>query len=295
LAQESSRSFCVMKGYGSVRPTQAPRSAPYTVINAETDVTNVVELEEQEGVYGTEQMEAPMQEVCTVWVGDLAPQITDADLFEAFSMFGTVVSTTLTGRTAASGARSAFIRFSSRTEAADAIAAAEARQIGCMGQPVTCQWAKSDSFRGGVGVGVGAGVSVGPPLGGVGFCIAGGVGDVAHGHYTATKFDPFYEEVQAAVPVDAQGMEELSTLWVGSLPDGTTENDLLGTLGMCGRVLAITVHSRPSPKGSLSGFVRFATRMEAERALSAVAEALVEIRGVQPVVRWANSNSRVSS
>jgi hypothetical protein len=293
-----------MRGYGSVRPTQAPRAAPYNILNPEVDATNVQEYEEeQDGVVLTEQMmqmEAPVQEISTVWVGDLAPQITDADLFEAFSMFGTVVSTTLTGRTAASGARSAFVRFSSPTEAAEAIAAAEARQIGCMGQPVTCQWAKSDSFRGGVGLGVGPtiqiGAPLGVPLGGVGMCIGGGIGEVATNHFAATKFEPCYEEVPAAVAVEhAQGLEELSTLWIGSLPDGTTENDLLGTLGMCGRVLAITVHSRPSPKGSLSVFVRFATRMEAERALTAVADSLVEIRGAQPVVRWANSNSRISS
>lgn len=72
--------------------------------------------------------------------------------------------------------------------------------------------------------------------------------------------------------VPTPGGEEITTLWVGDLPQGTTDDELLTAFGVLGQVLVAKVQWKASSMGTYSGFVRFATRAEAEVALTTVYE-----------------------
>lgn len=98
----------------------------------------------------------------------------------------------------------------------------------------------------------------------------------------------------AAVPTSAAPVDdELATLWVGNLPEGTSDADLGAAFGACGQVIAANVHRRPSPLGSYNGFVRFATREEADSALKICGSGQLTVQGVQCVAHWAKQNSKV--
>merc|ERR1711935_359062 len=74
--------------------------------------------------------------------------------------------------------------------------------------------------------------------------------------------------------------EEIATLWIGSVPTGTTEMELVQVFSQFGTVVATVVHKKPSPQGSVNGFVRYASRMEGERALQTIATGCVNIKGL---------------
>lgn len=87
--------------------------------------------------------------------------------------------------------------------------------------------------------------------------------------------------------------EEITTLWVGSLPVGTQEAELVRVFSQYGMVLACVVHSKPSPQGSLSGFVRYSTRQEGELAMSYCNAGATQINNMPIVAKWAKGNSRI--
>lgn len=89
---------------------------------------------------------------------------------------------------------------------------------------------------------------------------------------------------------------EITTLWLGNLPQGSTEDDVtMGffTLGQW-QVLATSVNRRAS-QGVLSGFIRFLHRVDAEQALMWVTAGNVVVNGVAIQAKWARNNSRMSN
>merc|ERR1712007_95291 len=84
-----------------------------------------------------------------------------------------------------------------------------------------------------------------------------------------------------------------TTLWLGNLPEGTLSADVTAAFSPFGQVLVSSIQNRPSPQGSLSGFIRFVAREEADQALSWAASGRVKVRGVPCVARWARVNSRL--
>merc|ERR1712032_1320324 len=89
--------------------------------------------------------------------------------------------------------------------------------------------------------------------------------------------------------------EELTTLWIGSLPSGSTADDVRAAFSSCGQVVAATVQATPSTYGNHSGFVRFMTRQEAEMALAQVSGGAIVVRDVPCMGHWARKNSKIDA
>lgn len=87
--------------------------------------------------------------------------------------------------------------------------------------------------------------------------------------------------------------EEVTTLWVGSLPEMVTALDLEAAFGQAGTIVGSSVNTKAS-QGSYTAFVRFATRAEASEALNWVRGGQIMVAGVPCVARWARQNSRIS-
>eukprot|EP00927_Polykrikos_kofoidii_P071706 TRINITY_DN67943_c0_g1_i1.p1 TRINITY_DN67943_c0_g1~~TRINITY_DN67943_c0_g1_i1.p1 ORF type:complete len:502 (+),score=87.27 TRINITY_DN67943_c0_g1_i1:92-1597(+) len=87
--------------------------------------------------------------------------------------------------------------------------------------------------------------------------------------------------------------EELTTLWLGNLPPGVTEQEVIAAFSVVGQVLVATIHPKPSLHGSYSGFVRLLRRSDAEMALAMVTGGTLLVGGVPVVARWAKGNSKL--
>lgn len=205
------------------------------------------------------------EELSTVWMGNLPPNVTQADLLAELSEFGVIINTLISGRPAPSGALSGFVRFATRAEASALLCAASVGKVAVLGSLVTCEWARRNSH--------------------------------VAGHDNGGR--PRHEQV-ATAPMGLLSTatarvadEELATLWVGDLPDGTTEESVISAFSAYGQVLTAVVQQRPSPMGSFCGFVRFASHAECEYALSLCLEGRVFVLGVPVLARWATENTRV--
>jgi len=234
------------------------------------------------------------EEITTLWVGDLPAACSNEDLLGGFVDYR-VSNATVSSRPSASGARSGFVRFLHRHEAESALNAACGGMIGVSGQSVSCQWAKQNSYggaqaglnggNGGVGQSFSAHV-VAPPGTGYGGCKGyGGKG------YSAMPYNPPPWHMGGAT--SPWGHEEIATLWLGNLAEGTTVEEMTSVFSSYGNVLIASVSNKLSPQGSLSGFVRFSARHEAEAALTQVIGDNILIQGAPIVARWARVNSKL--
>mmetsp|Transcript_33365 Transcript_33365/g.61196 ORF Transcript_33365/g.61196 Transcript_33365/m.61196 type:complete len:382 (-) Transcript_33365:77-1222(-) len=232
------------------------------------------------------------EELTTIWVGDLPQEVTYTDLYIGFGPFGAILGANVSPHAAASGMRSGFVRFRSRNEAEMAIASAQLGQALIWGQPVVCQWAKSNSFastpaEGGKGGSPGYGAW------------KGRAGPASHApaafsHIYGAALYPPQRYLGGKPYTQAQPQAEpITTLWVGSLPEGVLDADLAEAFSICGQVIVATVHRKPSPQGSYSGFVRFTSRVEAEAAMVGLAAGAITVHGQAIVGQWAKVNSRV--
>lgn len=264
------------------------------------------------------------EELATLWVGDLPGETTDTDLLDAFIQFGQIVSASVSRRPAASGARSGFVRFSCSAEADSALNVAALGSVAVHGQVATAQWARSNSTGGASGGGSGhapqeffspevhsfqpafrsfgpmpsfpkghpsgkAGGKAAPPIGLGAWRPPTGSGAGAGGSRGAIGGSFIKQEVYV------QPTEELATIFVGNLQEGTENVHLAAAFGDCGEVVSATVNSRPSPMGSYSGFVRFAARDDAEMALALCLGGEM-IVGLHPCVgSWAKVNSKIDT
>merc|ERR1711920_924977 len=66
----------------------------------------------------------------------------------------------------------------------------------------------------------------------------------------------------------------------------------VGALTPYGDLITVRILAKPSPQGSLSGFVRFASRQEAELAFAGINAGQVKLGGIVICARWAKENSR---
>lgn len=227
-------------------------------------------------------------DISTLWVGDLPAESSDEDLLHGFIHFGQIVSAKVSHRPARSGARSGFVRFGTRVEADSALVTALAGLVLVGGSVVTCQWAKSNT-TGGASGGMLAAVEdyhqppppttpyPGPRKGSGKAAGWGGGGQYQKGGWGKST----------------SPTEQLATLWVGSLVEGTTPDILSGAFGAYGQIVAATVSQRASPLGSYNGFVRFAQRHEAEQAMALCASGQMTVNGAQVIASWAKENSKV--
>lgn len=281
------------------------------------------------------------EEVSTLWVGDIVGEVTSAELHDAFSGCGTVSNVAFNTKPAASGARSAFVRFATRDEATVALAGASSGQVTLQGRPLICQWARSNTFDGGERHSHGSLLAVQTMMGAAkdhsAPAVYGYAESAAHYQLDAaaalaaardpleqaaaggadelSKFlDSYYQGQVLPNSVALAGLnpalyaahayqeyagaaaqqEELTTLWIGNLPEGTTDGDIVAVFSSVGQVLTATVNQRPSPLGSYNGFVRMATRREAEQVLAWCSSGRMLVHGAQALARWAKGNSKVS-
>jgi len=92
-------------------------------------------------------------------------------------------------------------------------------------------------------------------------------------------------------PVDAFG-EAIATLWVGNVQPGTSDTDMAVGFSPYGNMLCCFLLKKLSPNGQLSGFVRYTTRAEADRAMDAVNAGRVVVNGFTINAKWATHNSK---
>lgn len=279
---------------GAWRPAAAPGSRP--------------------GPYGAAQANGGAgEEITTLWVGDLPAETTDDELLTGFVMYGNVKSAKVGFRPAASGMRSGFVRYETRLEADEALHLAASGMLVVLGQAVTCQWARQNSNggksggKGGKGGGgaiensyaaapvqaawledfgaseqalgsqgyaaVGQGAPAGQRWGG-----GAGMGQAPMGQ--APMAQPIIED-------------QMCTLWLGNMVEGTTNDDVAQAFGSLGQVVHGSVSRKPSQLGSYSGFVRYASRADAEQALTLCSSGQLLVNGSAVVARWSKTNSKI--
>jgi RNA recognition motif-containing protein len=106
-----------------------------------------------------------------------------------------------------------------------------------------------------------------------------------HGASSADLFSPYGQ---------LDGEEELATLWVGNALPGTTDAELAVAFKPFGTLLTCFLLQKLSPNGQLSGFVRYATRDEADMALQVVNHGHITCNGATVTAKWADKNSKPS-
>lgn len=269
--------------YGAWGPVPAnPRGGPYGPSYDQQAFGQQPYGQQAYSPYG-QQGKGGADIITTVWVGDLPFETSDQDLLDNFAFMGNVMGASVSRKPAASGVKSGFVRFASRAEGDGALQAAASGSIIVLGTPVTCQWARSNT-TGGLSGGSSAPVQQYSQVGAV---YKGAPKGVPKG---ASKGAPNKSWSYSPAPAIS---EELSTIWVGNLPEGTSDMDLAGVFGQFGYVVGASVRPRPSPMGSYGGFVRFANGHEANHALSVCSSGQVYVQSSALVAQWAKTNSKV--
>lgn len=199
--------------------------------------------------------------VATLWVGSLLPSVTDDDLFEAFSPYGFVTDVNMMENQSPSGQLQAYVKFTFRAEAEEALSGSLNRQLLVKGKAVTCRWAQQDlvslaQLKSAALNAVSASSTQGSST------------TAAGGNFTAPK------------------------VWIGNLPMGTTEADLTAVFrAVGGELVDIIIHKKPSQYGQLSGFLRFKTQLETEMMLRAISSGAIQVKGATLKAGWAKGTS----
>lgn len=222
------------------------------------------------------------KEPATLWLGSLPPEATEDDLIATFSPYGQLVSATLNSKLSPAGSLSGFVRYATPQEAQMALASVNSGAVYIGNAPVSAQWAKANSKP---SPGLWPPQEQGYPTQHYGY--GGGQeqrygGGKGHGKNGGGDYG------------GAQLSDELTSLWVGSLPVGISEADLATCFQPCGTLVSAIVNRKPSPNGSISGFVRFHTRQEAEGALHLLESGMVRCGDVPMCGQWAKGNSKPS-
>lgn len=243
-----------------------------------------------------------LEEITTLWVGDLPAECSNDDLLYGFAEYG-LLNASVSSRLAASGARSGFVRFGSSHQAQAALNAAHGGMIAVGGQPVVCQWARQNSFSGATSDHIqsqpqhqafappGGGFNMAPPARGKGY--SKGYPVQGYAPVPPARYAPPVRPGWQVGPLPTAWGEDIATLWLGNLPEGTTMEEIASVFSETGTVLVASVSSKPSALGSFSGFVRLSNRSEAEFALASVTEGSILVQGAPCVARWAKVNSKV--
>lgn len=276
-----------MENYGPV-PHSSPSGAlgPYGQLLSNP----AMPLDAVAGLNGTAAQSgmAPGEVLTTLWVGNIPESVSAEELKAAFSPYGQVLDASLMDGLSSLGQRQGFVRFSRAEEVATALAVAEKSQMQLAGQPVKCSWAKRNLFKSeqeNAAVPVVTGMPMTMPM-----TMPATMSMTMPMSMPAAA--PTFSFPSMAAPAHASA-GEIVTLWVGSLPAGTQESEMASIFGAYGAVVACVVHSKPSPQGSLSGFVRYSTRQQCELALQFANAGSLQVRGQPIVARWAKGNSKV--
>ena len=85
-------------------------------------------------------------------------------------------------------------------------------------------------------------------------------------------------------------------MWIGNVPQETTNEDLAAVLGIFGALVSCFLFNRSaaSSTGFQSGFVRYAKRQMAENVMAVVTCGRIVVNGVDIEARWASRNSHLS-
>lgn len=215
--------------------------------------------------------------VSTLWVGSLVPSVTDDDIFDAFAPYGFVTDVNLKTATSSSGQVEAFVKYSYRSEAEDALGASLNRQLKVKDKTVTCRWAqedivnlaqlKSEALSTAAAVAAVAPPVITPRPGGA--AGSGAFAQFAGRNFTAPK------------------------VWLGNLPMGTTEDEVRKVCrAYGGEVVDIIIHKQPSQYGQLSGFLRFKTQLETDMMVQAIKAGAIQINGATLKADWARGAGR---
>lgn len=99
----------------------------------------------------------------------------------------------------------------------------------------------------------------------------------------------------AAAMQDAIEMtDELCTIWVGSIPPDTTDQDFISAFNPYGELVAAALNRKASNNGLMAGWVRYRTRMEAEAALTFVQSQAIVVNNAIVVGQWAKANAKLN-
>lgn len=210
----------------------------------------------------------PPQEkaVATLWVGSLLPTVTDDDIFEAFAPYGFVTDVNMSDAPSSSGQLQAFVKYTFRSEAEDALSASLNRKLLVKEKTVTCRWAEKDIVS--LAEIKSAALKTAALSAAVSASSSAGPSHIVGSNFTAPK------------------------LWIGNLPMGTTDNDVKSVCkAMGGEVVDIIVHKQPSQYGQLSGFMRFKTQLETDMMLQAISSGAVQVKGATLKADWAKGTS----
>lgn len=195
------------------------------------------------------------EEITTIWVGNVLPGTLDTDMAGVFSQFGALVCCFLLKRLSPNGQLSGFVRYTTRAEANAALETALTGTIALKGSIITAKWAAENS----------------KPL---------------DNQQLAAKAE------QIAPAIYESSGEEIATLWVGNVLQGTTDADMVVAFSPYGPLLCCFLLKKLSPNGQLSGFVRYTSRGEASFAMEAVNAGLVVVLGSTIHAKWAQQNSQ---
>mmetsp|Transcript_30106 Transcript_30106/g.70199 ORF Transcript_30106/g.70199 Transcript_30106/m.70199 type:complete len:590 (+) Transcript_30106:141-1910(+) len=256
-----------------------------------------------QSIQSTGRGSSGQEEITTLWIGNATPSATDNMLSEAFGVFGNMLACFLLPKLSPNGQKSGFVRYAQVGEAEYALSEVEAGRVQIHGVPLTAKWASrnssvSESMAGAATDQVSALETAASLLTEPGR--SGGKGSDA----TTTALSALSHAMQVvkAAKRSAPGADRpldfnldegvITTLWIGNAVPGTTDEELTNGFRRYGQLVCCFLLKKLSPNGNMSGFVRFATRPQAARALDAVSSGDVAIRGSILTAKWASQNSK---
>ena len=205
-----------------------------------------------------------------LWVGDLAVEVDESMLMQAFSQFPSITDTRVmcdiaTGRSRGYG----FVSFGSKEEAEQAVIAMAGQQIG--GKPIRINWARQRAHQNDLMMAPGR-----PPLPtSMSFQSAGGYPMGGHPHYRDSNYRdhrrsprPPSHATSPRGPLEydavlAETPDKYSTIYVGQIPTTVSSDDLLQSFGQQGTIVDSKLHI---DRGF--AFLRFDTHESAAKAIT---------------------------
>lgn len=206
-----------------------------------------------------------VEEITTLWIGNCLPNTTDAEVAAAMSQYGNLLSAFLMKRLSPQGQMSGFVRYATRAQAAFALDHIMNGQAIVKGSAISGKWATKNS----------------KPL-----------SDPALAAQQAAMLQAASSTGAAPTPPPSASPagDDITTLWVGNVPFGTTNEIFQSALSPLGQMVCCFLHKKLSPQGQMSGYARFNTKEEAAAALQCFENGMLLISGVILKAKWARQN-----
>ncbi|CAE8620144.1 unnamed protein product, partial [Polarella glacialis] len=200
-----------------------------------------------------------------LYVGGLPLDIVQDELQEAFGVYGQLEEVlVLSAKTHERNDLTAFVKFVAKDEAAAALSVLNEmyKFRDTSTEPIRVSWARPAK-------GAGAGMQSAAALAG--------------GEAAAAKLGLPPPPAPPAPP--GGGRDPGGKLWVGNLPGDVSEEEMHKVFGSYGQVSEVNILPSKSRSGQLCGFVHFASRIQADRCIAAVAKGVVMRQGQSCDVR----------